>query len=218
MLGPRIDEDNLIDDVTCGEAFHHLLAMPWKVFFALIPPKHMCGGWFAFIVALALIGGIVSIIGEFAELLGCTMNIKTGVTAITIVALGTSLPDTFASKTAAQTSEYADSAIGNVTGSNSVNVFLGMGLPWIIATIYHKTNYNANYAVPAGSLTFSVIVFLICSMFCFVILVGRRIKYKGELGGPEPARSISGYMCYFLWLVYVVMLTLDAYDMLPGAL
>ena len=52
------------------------------------------------------------------------------------VALGTSLPDTFASMIAAQKEKTADNAIGNVTGSNSVNVFLGLGLPWVIATIY----------------------------------------------------------------------------------
>lgn len=138
MLGPKIDENNFIDDVTCGEAIFHLISMPWKFIFALIPPKKMCGGWLAFFVALSLIGFIVSIVGEFAGLLGCTLSIKTSVTAITLVALGTSLPDTFASKAAAQSSEFADSAIGNVTGSNSVNVFLGMGLPWCIATVYHK--------------------------------------------------------------------------------
>ena len=53
------------------------------------------------------------------------------------MALGTSLPDTFASKAAAVNEKHADNAIGNVTGSNSVNVFLGLGLPWVIAAIYH---------------------------------------------------------------------------------
>ena len=57
--------------------------------------------------------------------------------AITFVALGTSLPDTFASKAAAANEKNADNAIGNVTGSNSVNVFLGLGLPWVIAAFYH---------------------------------------------------------------------------------
>ena len=52
--------------------------------------------------------------------------------------LGTSLPDLFASKLAATSEKYADNAIGNVTGSNSVNVFLGLGLPWLIAAIYHQ--------------------------------------------------------------------------------
>ena len=50
--------------------------------------------------------------------------------------MGTSLPDTFASKIAAENEKTADNAIGNVTGSNSVNVFLGLGLPWVLAAIY----------------------------------------------------------------------------------
>ena len=45
--------------------------------------------------------------------------------------------DTFASKVAAIGDEYADSSIGNVTGSNAVNVFLGIGIAWTIASIYH---------------------------------------------------------------------------------
>lgn len=79
---------------------------------------------------------VTLVINEIATVLGCVAGIRESVTAITIVALGTSLPDTFASMTAAKTSEYADSAIGNVTGSNSVNVFLGLGLPWAIAATY----------------------------------------------------------------------------------
>lgn len=53
--------------------------------------------------------------------------------------MGTSLPDTFASRAAAMQEKYADNAIGNITGSNSVNVFLGLGLPWLMAAIYHAS-------------------------------------------------------------------------------
>ena len=35
-----------------------------------------------------------------------------------------------------ESSVHADAAIGNVTGSNSVNVFLGLGLPWMMAAVY----------------------------------------------------------------------------------
>jgi len=71
---------------------------------------------------------------------GCVCGIKDSVTAITFVALGTSLPDTFASMTAAKSADTADAAIGNVTGSNSVNVFLGLGLPWVIASNYMEAD------------------------------------------------------------------------------
>ena len=44
---------------------------------------------------------LTGVIGDLANHLGCTMGVSAGVTAITFVALGTSLPDTFASMTAA---------------------------------------------------------------------------------------------------------------------
>merc|ERR1711981_1053522 len=104
-------------------------------------------------MALVMIGLVTLVIGEIATILGCVLGIKESVTAITLVALGTSLPDTFASMSAAQSSENADSAIGNVTGSNSVNVFLGLGLPWSIASTYWsvvKPGGSDVYVVPAG--------------------------------------------------------------------
>ena len=79
---------------------------------------------------------ITGIVGEVAELIGCVLSLNPQITAITLVAVGTSLPDTFASITAARSSQYADAAVGNVTGSNSVNVFLGLGLPWVLSAVY----------------------------------------------------------------------------------
>lgn len=137
MLCPQVDEDDLIvQDVSLLEALLHFATMGWKILFALIPPKEMGGGWPCFFVALTFIGTITAVVAEVATVLGCTLGLKEAVTAITLVAVGTSLPDTFASMTAAKQSEFADSAIGNVTGSNSVNVFVGLGLPWMISSIY----------------------------------------------------------------------------------
>jgi solute carrier family 8 (sodium/calcium exchanger) len=140
MLGPAIDEHGALDEVETGEAIFHWLAMPWKVFFAIVPPREKCGGWFAFVVALLQIGIVTFVVGEVATVLGCAVGLETSVTAITLVALGTSLPDLFASASAAKNSPYADSAVGNVTGSNAVNVFLGMGLPWCISSLYWHIN------------------------------------------------------------------------------
>ena len=72
-------------------------------------------------------------------------------TAITLVAVGTSLPDLLASKQAVTDSTNADAAVGNVTGSNSVNVFLGLGLPWLLASVYYALNgHRFCYPVSAG--------------------------------------------------------------------
>lgn len=201
-------------DVSCGQAVWHFVSMFWKVVGAIVPPAPVWGGWAAFLVALAIIGVVTTIVGEVATVLGCVIDLKPSVTGITLVAMGTSLPDTFASKTAAQSSPNADSAIGNVTGSNSVNVFLGMGLPWVIATIYWKVQHEADYAVPPGSMSFSVVMFLSCSMVCFLILGLRRCCLGGELGGSGFIRNFSAALLFALWLIYVVFVSLESYEVI----
>ena len=211
MLGPSVDDENILKEVECTEALMHFLGMPWKVIFSIIPPRHMCGGWLAFFIALAVIGAVTTVVGELATMLGCTVGLKVSATAITLVAMGTSLPDTFASKAAAQSSPTADSAIVNVTGSNSVNVFLGMGLPWVLGTIYWKVVFDADYEQPAGSLAFSVIVFLICSLICIAILICRRVVVKGELGGAEPIRTCTSIILAGLWVFFIVCCFFEIY-------
>merc|ERR1719238_2631924 len=128
----------------------HFLTLPWKVMFAFVPPTDYCGGWIAFAVALFFIGVLTAAINDLATTMGCLMNMSPMMTAITFVALGTSLPDTFASMSAAQQDPTADASIGNITGSNSVNVFLGLGVPWTIGAIYWQsggptTEWTAKY-------------------------------------------------------------------------
>ena len=164
----------VLEDVTLTEGLTHFMTIGWKVLFSLVPPPHYYGGYPCFVVALAFIGLVTAIVGEVATVLGCAINLKESVTAITFVALGTSLPDTFASMTAARNAETADAAIGNITGSNSVNVFLGLGLPWAIAATHWRSNGWGDYVVPAGDLAFSVFVFLVVALMCFVVLVARR--------------------------------------------
>lgn len=139
-MHPSKNEDGDIVDVDAMDAFVHFVSIGWKVLFSIVPPAHYYGGVPCFFFALAFTGGVTMIIEKAAILFGCVLGIKTSVTAITVVALGTSLPDTFASMIAATSEDYADAAIGNVTGSNSVNVFLGLGLPFVIATIYEAGN------------------------------------------------------------------------------
>lgn len=214
-LGPAIDVDakgDDLDDVTGYECFIHFWSMGWKLLFAVVPPRTMCNGWAAFFVSLLMIGVVTLVVGDFANLLGCAMYIKPPVTAITFVALGTSLPDTFASMTAARGSKYADSAIGNITGSNSVNVFLGCGLPWVVAVIYNDVKRGTDYFVPTGALTFSVIIFLCTSVVCFIVLIIRRKFIGGELGGPYGTKVASAFLLGGLWFVYILLSILQNYD------
>ena len=209
-LHPQRNEEGEIEDITGMEALIHFFTIGWKCLFACCPPPHWGGGIPCFVVAIAFIGGLTAVVGSIATAMGCVMGIKPGVTAITFVAIGTSLPDTFASMKAAKESRYADAAVGNVTGSNSVNVFLGLGLPWVIAVLAEGKEYE----VPASGLDLSVVLFLSCSFVGIAILVIRRAVYKGELGGPENGRKISCAIFISLWFVYIIFSCLGQYEVI----
>ncbi|KAK7066235.1 hypothetical protein SK128_023516 [Halocaridina rubra] len=202
-----------IENATGMDYVLHFLTFGWKVIFALIPPPSICGGWLCFFVSLGAIGLLTAIVGDLAAIFGCLVHLDDAVTAITFVALGTSLPDTFASRAAATQEKYADNAVGNVTGSNSVNVFLGLGLPWLIASVYHLVN-GTTFRVQAGSLGFSVGLFTGLSILTIGLLIARRtlaIFGKAELGGPTIPKYASGIFMIILWLIYVLVSSFQAY-------
>ncbi|KAK1117223.1 Sodium/calcium exchanger 1 [Melipona bicolor] len=176
------------------------------------------------------IGVVTAVIGDVASYFGCTLGIKDSVTAVAFVALGTSIPDTFASKVAACQDKYADASVGNVTGSNAVNVFLGIGIAWSIAAIYHALHGNKFKVEPGkelltnektndlcNSLAFCVTLF--CTEACLVILVLllRRTKsIGGELGGPFLPKLATSLVLFFLWVFYLIMSILEAYGYIEG--
>ncbi|XP_070172877.1 sodium/calcium exchanger 2-like isoform X9 [Littorina saxatilis] len=190
----------------------HFISFFWKVFCALIPPTSIGGAWPSFFVSLVFIGAMTTLVEQVGKLLGCVVGLENSVTGITIIALGTSLPDTFASRTAALQDEHADAAIGNITGSNSVNVFLGLGLPWVIKTI-HALIYGYTFKVKTDNLAQSVTIFGTAGTICIVCLLLRRKIIGGELGGKTlSSKLVFAVFLFVLWLLYIILSSLKAYN------
>merc|ERR1712142_582705 len=201
---------------SCGDYIMHFLTLPWKLIFAFIPPTGIYDGYPTFVISILFIGACTAVIGDIAGHLGCFINLKDCVNAIAFVALGTSVPDTFASKTAAIEDETADASVGNVTGSNAVNVFLGIGIAWTMAAIYHEAN-GCVFVVPVGSLGFSVTIFCIEALLAIIILfVRRNPAIGGELGGPKLWKTLSSAIFVFFWCFYVLISALEAYKVIDG--
>jgi len=201
---------------------YHVIALPWQLLFAFIPPASYGGGWLCFWSSLVGIGMLTAVVSDLAELFGCVLGLADIVTAITFVALGTSMPDLFASKTSAMEDPTADASIVNVTGSNSVNVFLGLGLPWTIAAIYWPLTgrteewvqrypkiaqqmSGAAFVVESQDLGFSVIVYCVCGVVALVLLLMRREYMNCTLGGPLAPKVATGAAFVVLWVIFVVL-------------
>lgn len=205
------------------DRFFFVLSLPWNLFYACTcPPALWGGGWCLFCMALFHIAISCGFIGDLASLFGCCAGVDDSITAITFVALGTSLPDMFASITAASEEDSADASIVNVTGSNSVNVFLGIGLPWTLCSLYWGgrdltldwavrypqflgTDKEGKFVVLAGDIDYSVSVFTSCAVIALVVLRIKRVLTGGELGGSELASRGTAAFMVSLWLLYLIL-------------
>jgi len=202
----------------------HFVALPWKLVFAFVPPTSYFGGWPCFMASLIGIAFLCALLSDLAEMFGCVLDIPDMVTAITFMTLGTSTPDLFASLSAAREDATADAAIVNVTGSNSVNVFLGLGLPWTMGAIYWRVKGRteewvlkypiiaakmdgAAFVVNTPNLAFSVLVFIAACVPALCLLHLRRKHVGGELGGPFLTKVATVTSFVGFWLCMIVIIT-----------
>jgi len=216
------DDEEEENEPTFCDYLMHFLTVFWKLLFAFVPPTEYFGGWACFSVSIIGIGLLTAVIGDVASHFGCTINLNDEVTAVTLVAMGTSVPDTFASKVAAISDQYADASIGNVTGSNAVNVFLGIGIAWTIAAVYWaivgKDEEERKFHVEPGNLAFSVTVFSVFAFIAIIILTLRRRmpSIGAELGGPKFAKKVSSLIFVGLWFCYIILSSLQSYCIIEG--
>lgn len=85
------------------------------------------------------------------------MGISERIIALTIIALGTSLPELVTSITATKKGEF-DIAIGNIVGSNIYNIGLVLGLP--VALFGTITNITVNYIDIATMILSAILLYM----------------------------------------------------------
>jgi cation:H+ antiporter len=154
---------------------------------------------FALVIAglVALVFGAQMLVDAavgFARALG----VSELVIGLTIVAAGTSLPEVAASITAALRGER-DMAVGNVIGSNILNILACLGLASLVAP--------APLAIAPSVLNFDIWVMLAAALACLPVLVTGR-----EIARWEGAIFVGYYCAYASYLI----LAAQQHDALAG--
>lgn len=95
------------------------------------------------LIILGIIGLKVGgdLVVDNAKLIATALNISEKIIGLTIVAIGTSLPELVTSVTAAIKGE-SDIAIGNIIGSNIFNLLFIIGVSSVITPITYNISYN----------------------------------------------------------------------------
>ena len=137
--------------------------------------------WTALGLALIILGSNVAVDAatEIARILGLSERFI----GLTIVALGTSLPELFTSVMAARKGN-ADIAIGNIVGSNIFNILFVVGLSAIIIPVPFAAAFRIDTLVAIGA---GVLLWL-CS------LRGKLVRWHGAV----MLLAYGGYFAYLL--------------------
>ena len=96
-------------------------------------------GWPTFITSIGCIGLLTAIIGDIASHFGCFSGIKDSVTAITVVALGTSVPGALCSLTLLTFKHTIAYSISNI--HKCTRILLLFLLFWVLVHLFRLSYY-----------------------------------------------------------------------------
>lgn len=141
-------------------------------------------------VALIILGIIGLKIGgdltvDNATNIARMFNVSEKIISLTILAIGTSLPELVTSVTAAIKGN-SDIAIGNIIGSNIFNILLIIGVSALISTLV----YNFTYNIQIGILILAMIILALFPI----------IPPKNEMN------RINGIIYLVMYVLYIIIL------------
>eukprot|EP00347_Sterkiella_histriomuscorum_P010084 403338741 len=208
MLHPTLNLDGTIDDVSNLDSVIHFVTIFWKTIISFVPPSHIYRGWPTLFFILMLISLQMLVILEFSKLFGCNTDFGGYMTALIITSVGAAIPDAVASWQAASYSKYADNALMALQCSVSVNIFVSVGISWLLQSVYFMIK-GAKFRINADYLQYQVLIFLVSYATCVSVLFVRRWTIGGELGGSKKLIKILSSLGIIA--VYAVFLAVVAF-------
>ena len=138
------------------------------------------------VISLIVIIMASDLVVDNAVLLANEIGISQKIIAMTVIVIGTSLPELTMTVTSAKKGEF-DMAVGNIIGTNIFNICIVLGLPTLIYGGYSFTSFN-----------------LVDS---FIVLISSLMFYIFGKSDKELTRC-EGVMMIFVFLVYYLYLFL----------
>ena len=152
--------------------------------------NYLSNGKMLFFLIIGFVGLIYGgkLVVDSAVKIAMIFNVSKKLIALTIVSIGTSLPELAASIIAAKKGQ-TDIAVGNVIGSNIFNIFLIMGTSGMIFPVNYDFKFN-----------FDIVVLLYATLLPIgMAYVGRRYfidKYNALI-------LIGSYVVYIVYSIYI---------------
>lgn len=138
---------------------------------------------------LFILGGLVALVAGGAAFvrggvgLATALGVSPALIALTVIAIGTSLPE-LATSIVASLKGNDDIAVGNVIGSNFFNILAILGITAVLRPL------------DRGDITMVDLV----AMLMFALLLVPLIMVRQRIGRPEGLALLAAYVAYIAWL------------------
>jgi K+-dependent Na+/Ca+ exchanger-like protein len=202
-LGEYWDVITQVPDNVSGKAWW-LLTLPLSLGFKLSIPdcrfarwQSPCGFISTFVMSIVWIGALTFAVVHSVEKIGCALAIPFPLLALTVVAAGTSIPDALASVLVARQGQ-GDMAVSNAIGSNIFDIFLGLGLPFLLSNII----YGKPVRVGAGD-DYEELIISICILLGTVVAVVLIIRRANWMLEPRVGASLFAIYVGYVIFAYV---------------
>jgi K+-dependent Na+/Ca+ exchanger-like protein len=157
-----------------------------KVLLMLLPDKkHYL---IIFLISIIVIAGLSWTLVELAVIISQVLNIPEAIIALTVLAIGTSVPDLISSLIVAREGR-GDMAVSNAIGSNIFDILVGLGLPMLIYILI-----SGNPVSSDSEINRSVIILFGSVIFLMIWL----LSGKWEIG------KITGFFLVGIYFLYVI--------------
>ena len=199
VYGKRIlkfEDGDTMDDVDEGEEEElkgwRIIFKPLHIILEKIFPnsKHY---WLTFLFSIGAIAILCWVLVESAIGISHILHVPEVIIALTVLAIGTSIPDMMSSVIVAKQGR-GGMAVSNAIGSNIFDILIGLGLPWLIIMLFTNNKINAS----TGDLMESVILLIFSVVFIFLVLVIGKWKMSSKTGYV----LVGLYIFYLLREVY----------------
>lgn len=148
--------------------------------------------WQVFFVSITAIAALAFVLVESAVVIAEILSIPSVIIGLTVLAIGTSVPDLVSSIIVAKQGR-GGMAISNALGSNIFDILIGLGLPWLIVISIN----GGQIPVVTENLN-SSIVLLFATVIAILFLL---ILRKWKIGRYSGLFLIGLYVTYLVWAI-----------------
>lgn len=149
--------------------------------------------YLTFSISIFIIAGLSWVLVESAIKMSAILGIPEAIVALTVLAIGTSVPDTISSVIVAKQGR-GGMAISNAIGSNIFDILVGLGVPWLIFLAINGGTIPVSTENLYGS-----VVLLFATVFVIFFLFLLR---KWRIGNKSGYFLIILYIAYLAWSIY----------------